>query len=137
MKNILLKSLIVFVVMSILNIEFIGWSKFLLQYPYKMVGGILYSVLYLEYALITVIGVITVFIFRKNYTSLFKIALLFEILYLITLIYSGINPFTYFRIQSDLNLINLLFYLNSFVVLLMMYLVHLIYSKLILAKSKN
>lgn len=137
MKNILLKSLIVFVGMSILNIELIGWCKFLLQYPYKMVGGILYSVLYLEYTIITIIGSITVFIFRKNYTSLFKIALLFEILYLITLIYSGVNPFKYFRTQSDLNLTKLLFYLNSFVVLIIMYFVHLIYSKLILAKSKK
>jgi hypothetical protein len=137
MKNILLKTLIVFVVMSILNIELIGWSKVFFQHHYKMGGGILYSVLYLEFVIMTIIGAITVFIFRKNYTSLFRIALLFEILYLIILIYSGINPFRYFSIQSDLNLTELFFYLNSFVVLLMMYFVHLIYSKLILAKSKK
>lgn len=137
MKNIVLKSLMVFVVMSILNVELMGWSKILLEHPHKMAGGILYAVLYLEYAIITVIGVITVLLFRKNYTSLFKMALLFEILYLITLIYSGVNPFKYFRIQNDLNLINVLFYLNSFVVLLILYLVHLLYSKLILTRSKN
>ena len=102
-----------------------------------MTGGILYSVLYLKYLIITIIGIITVLIFRKSYTSLFRIALLYEILYLITLIISGINPFKYFNSKNDLNLTGLLFYLNSFIVLFIMYLAHLLYSKIILSKSRK
>lgn len=137
MKNIFFRSLLVFVVMSILNVEFINLSKRFLDFPYKNIDGILYHILYFELILISLIGIITVLVFSKSYHSIFRVSVLFEILYLLMLMISGINPFLYFTDKNDLNLTKLLFYINSIIILFLMYLVDLMYSKIFSSKTKN
>lgn len=88
-------SLVIFVVMSLLHAQFTDWVvRFL-----KLQGGDygMYSMLILIFSsVITAIGMITVIIFRKSYDSILRIAILFEVIYLLFLIISGNNPFKYF-----------------------------------------
>lgn len=135
MKNIFL-SLLIFVVMSLLHTQFTDWAVRYLALPGGSYG--MYSMLILIFcSIITTIGLVTVIIFRKSYHSIVRIAVLFEIIYLLFLIISGNNPFVYFSNPTHENLLMILMYVNSLVVFSLMYLVHLIYSKIILPKSKN
>lgn len=136
MKNVLLKSLAVFIVMSLLNTQLAYWSgKFL-----KLSGGqsgMLSTTVLTGTLIITVISLITVMAFRRNYDSIWKMAVLFEILYLLILILSGANPFAYFIENTDNHLIDLLLYLNSLVIFIVVCLFDVIYSRIISTKVKN
>lgn len=135
MKNIFL-SLMVFVVMSLLHTQFTEWSVKFLRLPGGDFG--MYSILILIFcSIITAIGLVTVIIFRKNYYSILRIAILFEVIYLLFLIISGNNPFLYFSNSTNENLLMIVMYGNSLIILILMYLIDLIYSKLILSKSKK
>lgn len=135
MKNIFL-SLLIFVVMSLLHAQFTEWTVRFLSLPGGDFG--MYSYLILIFcSVITAIGLITVIIFRKSYHSIFRIAILFEAIYLLFLIISGNNPFAYFTNSSNENLLMVMMYANSLIILILMFLFHLIYSKIILTKSKN
>lgn len=135
MKNIFL-SLLVFLVMSILHTQFTDWTVRCLKLPGGNYG--MYSMLILIFcSVITAVGLLTVIIFRKSYHSILRIAVLFEIIYLLFLIISGNNPFSYFFNSTHENLLMSMMYVSSLVVFLIMYIAHLVYSKIILAKSKN
>ena len=135
MKNIFL-SLLVFVVMSLLHAQFTEWTVRFLSLPGGDFGMYSYFIL-IFCSVITAIGLLTVIIFRKHYYSILRIAMLFEIIYLLFLVISGNNPFIYFSDSTSENLLKIFMYVISFIVLFIMYLVHLIYSKIILSKSKN
>jgi len=135
MKNIFL-SLMIFVVMSLLHAQLTDCIVKYLSLP----GGdyAMYSIFILIFcSVITAIGLVTVIIFRKHYYSVLRIAILFEILYLLFLIISGTNPFIYFSDSTSENLLKIFMYVISFIVLLIMYLIYLLHSKVILKKIKN
>ncbi|KIC62593.1 hypothetical protein RM51_12075 [Chryseobacterium taiwanense] len=137
MKNILLKSLVVFVVMSILNFLF---SMLVLSYMVKLSAeswGMAPFIIWILCLVISFVGLITVIIFKKHYQSLLRSAILFEILYLFFLIISGTNPFLYFFEKDDENFFYSSLYVNSFIVFLIIYFFISVYSKIILPKSKN
>ncbi|MGG5210902.1 hypothetical protein ACQWU4_18430 [Chryseobacterium sp. MIQD13] len=136
MKNILLKSLAVFVVMSFLNTQLAYWSGEFLKLPGGQFGMLSTAVL-VGSLIITVIGLITILIFRRGYDTLWKMAVLFEILYLLMLMLSGAGPFAYFTESTDSHLIDLLLYINSIVIFLIVCLFDIIYSRIISAKIKN
>lgn len=128
MKNTLLKSLVIFVVMSLLHSQFADWAVKLLGLPGGNFG--MYSYLILIFcSLITGIGLVTVIIFRKSYHSILRIAILFEVIYLIFLIISGNNPFLYFSDPTSKNLLTILIYTNALIIFFIMYIVDKFYSK--------
>lgn len=136
MKNIVLKSLVIFIVMSLLNAQCTDWSVRSLKLPGGDFG--MYSILILILcSVITGIGLVTVIIFRKSYHSILRIAILYEVIYLFMLIVSGNNPFSYFSNPTNENMLSILMYGNSLAILLLMYLFDLLYSKIISAKIKN
>lgn len=126
----------VFVVMSLLHAQFTEWTVRFLSLPGGDFGMYSYFIL-IFCSVITGIGLLTVIIFRKSYHSISRIAILFEAIYLLFLIISGNNPFAYFTNSSNENLLMIMMYANSLIVFILMYLLHLIYSKIILTKSKN
>ncbi|MFL9835400.1 hypothetical protein [Chryseobacterium terrae] len=135
MKNIFL-SLVIFIVMSLLHAQFTDWIVKLL----KLRGGDygMYSMLILIFSsVITAIGLVTVIIFRKTYDSILRIAILFEIIYLLFLIISGNNPLKYFSEATNENLLITMMYSNSMIIFILMFLVHLLYSKIISSKIKK
>ncbi|WP_345206281.1 hypothetical protein [Chryseobacterium ginsengisoli] len=135
MKNIFL-SLLIFVVMSLLHAQFTEWAVKFLGLPGGDFG--MYSYLILIFcSIITGIGLVTVIIFRKNYHSILRIAILFEVIYLLFLIISGNNPFLYFSNATNENLLMIMMYMNSLMIFILMYLIHLIYSKIISSKLKK
>lgn len=135
MKNIFL-SLLIFLVMSVLHAQFTDWIVRYLRLPGGDYG--MYSMFILIFcSVITAVGLVTVIIFRKSYHSILRIAVLFEIIYLLFLIISGNNPFAYFFNSTHENILMSMMYVNSLAVFLIMYVIHLVYSKIILAKSKN
>lgn len=135
MKNIFL-SLMVFVVMSLLNAQFTDWS---LVFTDGKSGGIAMApiAVLVSGLMVSAIGFLTVLIFNKTYNTILKNAFLFEIIYLFTLIIRGANPFAYFTGGEEILFLDFLLYLNSFFVLLMMFLIDRLYSKINLEKSKN
>lgn len=135
MKNIFL-SLLVFVVMSLLHAQFTEWTVRFLSLPGGDFGMYSYFIL-IFCSVITAIGLLTVIIFRKHYYSILRIAMLFEIIYLLFLVISGNNPFIYFSDSTSKNLLKIFMYVISFIVLFFMYLVHLIYSKIIYPNQKT
>lgn len=136
MKNILLKSVIIFVVMSCLNAQLAHWSGRILKLSAGQLG-MLPTAVFFGSLIITVIASVTILIFRRSYRSLWKSAVLFEILYLLMLLLSGINPLIYFIEATDNHLIDLMLYINSIIVFLLMYLFDLLYSKILGSKIKN
>lgn len=136
MKNILLKSVIIFVVMSCLNAQLAHWSGRILKLSAGQLG-MLPTAVFFGSLIITVIASVTILIFRRSYQSLWKSAVLFEILYLLMLLLSGINPLIYFIEATDNHLIDLMLYINSIIVFLLMYLFDLLYSKILGSKIKN
>ncbi len=136
MKNILLKSVIIFVVMSCLNAQLAHWSGRILKLSADQLG-MLPTAVFFGSLIITVIASVTILIFRRSYQSLWKSAVLFEILYLLMLLLSGINPLIYFIEATDNHLIDLMLYINSIIVFLLMYLFDLLYSKILGSKIKN
>lgn len=136
MKNILVRSLVVFIVMSLLNAQLADWTgRFFTQSGVQF--GMLSASIIVASLIITVIAWVTVLLFRKSYDTIWKIAVLFEVLYLLMLLLSGTSPFAYFAETSDVHLTNLLLYVNSIGVFLLICLFDLIYSKIIRAKIKN
>ncbi|MFN4364748.1 hypothetical protein [Chryseobacterium hispalense] len=135
MKNIFL-SLMVFVVMSLLHAQFTDWAVKQLRLPGEDYG--MYSLFILVFcSVITAIGLVTVTIFRKHYGSIFRIAILFEIIYLLFLLISGNNPFAYLSDPNNENLLKIFMYGIGFGILFMMYLIHIFYSKIILSPKTN
>lgn len=125
MKNIFL-SLLVLVVMSLLHAQLTDWEVAFLKLPGGSYG--MFSIFMLIFcSVITGIGLLTVIIFRKNYYSLLRTAVLFEVIYLLFLIISGNNPFLYFSKTNDENLLLLMTYGNAIVVFLIMLIFHLSY----------
>lgn len=136
MEKSIIKSLMIFVVMSLLNAQFTEWSVRFLNLPGGDFG--MFSMLILIVCLvITGIGLVTVVIFRKSYHSILRIAILYEAVYLCMLIVSGNNPFSYFSNPTNENMLWILMYVNSFVILFLMYLIHLLYLKIISSKIRN
>ncbi|MBB6372093.1 hypothetical protein [Chryseobacterium shigense] len=136
MKNVLLKSLAVFVVMSFLNTQLAYWSGEFIKLPGGKFGMLSTAVL-VGSLIITVIALITVAIFKGSYNSIWKMAVLFEILYLLMLMLSGASPVTYFTDNTDYHLIDLLLYLNSMVICVVVCLFDVIYSRILSTKVKN
>jgi len=135
MKNIL-KSLVIFIVMSLLNAQCTDWSVRSLDLPGGSFG--MYSILILILtSIITGIGLVTVIIFRKSYHSILRIAILYEVIYLFMLIVSGDNPFSYFSNPTNENMLSILMYGNSLAILLLMYVTDVLYSKINSSKIKN
>lgn len=132
MKNILLKSSEVFVIMTFLNFIFSVLILFLTDLPGGDFGMYPFLIL-IECLIVSVISFITIVIFKSSYNSIFKIALLFEIIYLFSLIIFGFNPFG----NEDSNIFSLLIYLNSCVIFFIIYFFNLCYSKLISLKSRK
>ncbi len=128
MKNIFV-SLAVFVMMSLLHAQFADWEVDLLKLPGGSYGMLSVFIIILC-SIITGIGLLTVVIFRKNYYSISRIAVLFEVIYLLFLIISGNNPFLYFSEATDENLLMIIIYGNALVVFLIMFIVHLLYLKI-------
>lgn len=135
MKNILLKTILVFVVMTIFNTGFVDETVKFLELPGGDFGMLSLSIL-IGCVIVSVVGLVTVFIFKQQYNSIWKIALLFEVLYLLMLILSGTNPFTYFVEHTHPALLNVLLYVNSIGVFLIMVFFDFVYSKII-GKVKN
>ncbi|MGK6344067.1 hypothetical protein ACMGDK_17785 [Chryseobacterium sp. DT-3] len=136
MKNILMRSLVIFIVMSLLNAQFSEWTLRFLKEKSDGIALVPIGVL-VECVIVTIVSFITILIFRKNYGSVLKIAVLFEIIYLIALIISGTNPFAYFSNKTDAGLLALLLYVNSLFVFLIIFVFDLLYSKIISSKIKN
>lgn len=135
MKNIFL-SLLVFVVMSLLHAQLADWEVSFLKLPGGSYGML--SVFMLIFcSIIFGIGLLTVIIFRKNYYSILRIAVLFEIIYLLFLIISGNNPFLYFYETTNENLLMIVTYGNAVVVFFIMFIAHLLYLKIIHWGSKK
>jgi hypothetical protein len=134
MKNIFLKTILVFVVMTIFNTGFVDESVKFLELPGGDFGMLSLSIL-IGCLIVSLVGLITVFIFKQQYHSLWKIALLFEVLYLLMLILSGTNPFIYFIEHTNNNLLNVLLYTNSIGIFLILVLFDLVYSKVIRSKK--
>ncbi|WP_131777631.1 hypothetical protein [Chryseobacterium sp. JAH] len=135
MRNIFL-SLVIFVVMSLLHSQFTEWAVKFLGLPGGDFGMYSYFIL-IFCSVITAIGLVTVIIFRKNYRSILRIAILFEVIYLLFLIISGNNPFLYFSNSTNENLLMIMMYGISGVVFLLMFFVHLLYLKIISSRNKN
>lgn len=135
MRNIFL-SLVIFVVMSLLHSQFTEWAVKFLGLPGGDFGMYSYFIL-IFCSVITAIGLVTVITFRKNYRSILRIAILFEVIYLLFLIISGNNPFLYFSNSTNENLLMIMMYGISGVVFLLMFFVHLLYLKIISSRNKN
>lgn len=116
MKNVLLRSAQIFVSMSILNFLLCIVTLSVLNLPGGTFGMFPFLIL-AECCITTVIAFITVLFFKRNYDSVGKIAVLFEIIYLTSLIISGFYPFG----RDDDSLVSLLMYLNSGIVLFLIY----------------
>ncbi len=132
MKNILLKSAQIFVLMTIINFLL----SVLILYFTRLSGGNFGMhpfLILIECCFVCVVAFITVMIFKKNYHSILRITVLFEIIYLISLIFSGFNPFG----TEDENIFSLLIYLNSIITFFIVYFFKLLYSKIISAKIKK
>ncbi len=135
MKNIFL-SLLVFVVMSLLHAQLSDWEVGFLKLPGGSYG--MFSLFMLIFcSIITGIGLLTVIIFRKNYYSILRIAILFEVIYLLFLIISGNNPFLYFYEATNENLLMIMVYGNAPVIFMIVYLIHLLYSKINSSSDKK
>ena len=135
MKNIFL-SLLIFVVMSLLHAQFTEWAVRMLGLPGGDFG--MYSYLILIFcSMMTAVGLLTVILFKKSYQSILRIAILFEVIYLLFLIISGNNPFLYFSDSTNENLLMIMMYGIAGLVLLCMFLVHLLHLKIISSKNKN
>lgn len=120
----------VFVVMSLLHAQLTDFIVKYLRLPGGSYG--MYSMFILVFcSVITAVGLVTVIIFRNHYYSILRIAILFEIIYLLFLVISGNNPFIYFSESNNENLLKIFMYVISFVILFMMYLIHLLYIKTI------
>ncbi|WP_294302361.1 hypothetical protein [uncultured Chryseobacterium sp.] len=135
MKNIFL-SLLIFVVMSLLHAQLSDWEVGFLKLPGGSYG--MFSLFMLIFcSIITGIGLLTVIIFRKNYYSILRIAILFEVIYLLFLIISGNNPFLYFYEATNENLLMIMVYGNAPVIFMIVYLIHLLYSKINSSSDKK
>lgn len=122
--------------MSLLHTQFTEWAVKFLGLPGGDFG--MYSYLILIFCLIiTGISLVTVILFRKSYDSILKIAILFEVIYLLFVIISGDNPFLYFSDSTNQNLLMILMYCISIIIFFLMYLIHLLYLKIISSKNKN
>ncbi|MCT2407518.1 hypothetical protein NZD88_08205 [Chryseobacterium antibioticum] len=136
MKNILMRSLVIFIVMSLLNAQFSEWTLHFLKEKSGGIDMVPIGVL-VQCLIVTIVSFITVLLFRKNYSSVLRIAVLFEIIYLLTLIISGTNPLEYFSNKTDAGLLALFLYVNSVVVFLIIFVFDLLYSKIMASKIKN
>lgn len=132
MKNILLKSAEIFVLMSIINFVLSVLILYIMKLPGGNFGMHPFLIL-IECGFVSVVAFITVIIFKKNYHSILRMALLFEIIYVIGLVLSGFNPYG----TKDENIFALLTYLNSLITFFMIYLFNFLYIKIITSKSKN
>ncbi len=136
MKNVLLKSILILGIMTFLNAGLVGESVKLAGMPPSshtlhgfavFIGGLIVSG----------ISFATILIFKRSYDAVWKVAALFEILYLVMLLWSRVNPFSYFTRPADDSLIDLLLYVNSIAVFLVVFLLDFVFSKIISTKDKK
>jgi hypothetical protein len=132
MKNILLKSAQIFVLMSFINFLLSVLILYMIRLPGGNFGMHPFLIL-IECSFVSVVAFITVVIFKKNYHSILKMAFLFEIIYLICLVLSGFNPYG----TNDEHVFSLLTYLNSLITFYFVYFFNFLYSKLIFKKIKK
>lgn len=123
MKNIFV-SLVIFVSMTVCNFLLSILILHILNLPGGDFGMHPFLIL-INCLLTSFISFITVVIFKKNYHSNLRTTTLFQTIYIISLILSGFNPIG----VSEINIFSLLIFINSFVVFLMMYLLHAWYAK--------
>lgn len=136
MKNVLLKSIVLFLIMMLLNAQFADWSLVLLkEHP----GGIgMYPIgVALNGLIVMAVCFFAVLFFRKSYHSVFRITLLYEVVYLFMLIISGANPFKYFLEKDEVWMLDLLVYANSIIVFGILNSINFIFQKIILSKNEN
>ncbi|WP_153395599.1 hypothetical protein [Chryseobacterium vaccae] len=136
MKNILLKSILILGIITFLNTGLVGESVKLIGMPPSshtlhgfavFVGGLI----------ISGISFATILIFKRSYDAIWKVAVLFEILYLVMLLWSQVNPLAYFTQHTDDSLIDLLLYVNSIIVFLVILLFDFVFSKINSTKIKK
>ena len=132
MKNILLKSAQIFVLMSFINFLLSVLMLYMMRLPGGNFGMHPFLIL-IECGFASVVAFITVILFKKNYHSILRMAFLFEVIYLICLILSGFNPYG----TNDEHVFSLLTYLNSLITFCFVYLFNLLYSKLIFKNQKT
>lgn len=136
MKNLILKSILILGIMTFLNAGMVGESvKWVGLSPsgYSLQG----AAIFIGCLVISLISFITILIFKNSYTSIWRVAVLFEILYLVMLLWSKTNPFTYFTTRKDDDLMDLLLYVNSIGIFLLVCVFDVIYSKIIASKVKK
>ncbi|WP_345991963.1 hypothetical protein AAEU33_08220 [Chryseobacterium sp. Chry.R1] len=133
MKNILIKSVVTFFIMTILTTWLADWLVGYLHLPGGDFGMLSLAVL-IGCIISSGVGLVTVIIFKSTYQSVVRIAILFEVLYLFMLMISGTNPFTYFSEKTNAKLLNVLLYMNAVVVFLIVIAIHFMYLKI---KSKK
>ncbi|MFP7656209.1 MULTISPECIES: hypothetical protein [Chryseobacterium] len=133
MKNILIKSVVIFFIMTILTTWLADWLVGYLHLPGGDFGMLSLAVL-IGCIISSGVGLVTVVIFKSTYQSVVRIAILFEVLYLFMLMISGTNPFTYFSEKTNAKLLNVLLYMNAVVVFLIVIAIHFMYVKI---KSKK
>ena len=129
MKNILLKSAEVIVFMCVMNFLLSVLTLNITNLPGGNFGMYPFLIL-IECLVVSIVVFLTVLIFKKRYDSILKIAILFQIMYVISLILSGFNPF---KVDCVDNIFSLLLYVNSIIILLIIFL----YSKIISSKNKK
>lgn len=132
MKNTLLKSAQIFVLMTFVNFIL----SVLILYIFRLSGGNFGMhpfLILIECGFVSVVAFITVIIFKRNYHFVLRMALLFEIIYLICLVLSGFNPFG----TKEEHVFSLLTYLNSLITFGIICLFNFLYSKKITSKSKS
>lgn len=126
----------VFVVMSLLNAQLSAWSLDFVNESRRGMG-MLPIAIFLECLVVSVICFVVILLFKKGYDSILKMGILFEIIYFLTLIILGANPIPYLTEGKQNARLDLFLYLNSIIVFLFIFLVHLLYSKTISSKKKK
>ncbi|PIF47448.1 hypothetical protein CLU96_4503 [Chryseobacterium sp. 52] len=130
MKNLIIKSILIFGIMTFLNAGMVGESVRYIGLTPSSHALQSFAIL-IGCLMISLVSFITLLIFNRSYNSVWKVAVLFEILYLLMLLWSQTNPFTYFTQRTDENLLNLLLYVNSIAIFLFISLFDIIYSKIV------
>ncbi|MBL1219498.1 hypothetical protein JET18_01535 [Chryseobacterium sp. L7] len=136
MKNLILKSILILGIMTFLNAGIVGETVKWIGLPpssHTLHG----FAIFIGCLIISLVSLITILIFKNSYTAIWKVAVLFEILYLLMLLWSKTNPFTYFSTRKDNDLMDLFLYVNSIGIFLLICIFDLIYSKITASEIKN
>lgn len=136
MKNLILKSILILGIMTFLNAGMVGEAA-------KWVGlspsshSLQGFAIFIGCLVISLVSFITILVFKNSYTRIWRVAALFEILYLVMLLWSKTNPFTYFTTRKGDDLMDTLLYANSIGIFLLVCAFDVIYSKIMVSKVKK